>query len=340
MTLMRAFVLLSLLVGGQAISDEPAPRAADNASVKPLPGNTPCPYPPLAQKAFVAGPVAYAAQVRPDGTVASVGVLNVPQANLGFEQTVQECLAKWRFEVAPAGETNSRVFEGQIRFRLSEADEDAIRFLIIDLEAAWNAGDMKAVDALMLQPGDSTQVHPAQDEPLHLALRDGVSPDLPWRMELEPAVRSIRYSTYDLATVRQGYFRLDPGNPVRREGRDLEAVVGKGSRGWRFARISISSGTMQPRPVGGAIREPRKVRNVRPDYPESMKARHIQGIVVLECVIAPTGRVSSVRLLRGVHDDLDRAAIEAVRKWEYTPTVIDGVPVPVIMTVTVNFRLT
>jgi protein TonB len=45
-----------------------------------------------------------------------------------------------------------------------------------------------------------------------------------------------------------------------------------------------------------------------------------------------------VRVLRGV-PLLDAAAIDAVRQWEYTPTLVNGVPVPVIMTVTANFRL-
>jgi protein TonB len=48
--------------------------------------------------------------------------------------------------------------------------------------------------------------------------------------------------------------------------------------------------------------------------------------------------VTDVRVLRGL-PLLDRAAIEAVRQWVYTPTLLNGVPVPVIMTVTVNFKL-
>jgi protein TonB len=48
--------------------------------------------------------------------------------------------------------------------------------------------------------------------------------------------------------------------------------------------------------------------------------------------------VNDVKILRGI-PLLDQAAVEAVRQWVYTPTLLNGVPVPVIMTVTVNFKL-
>jgi protein TonB len=90
--------------------------------------------------------------------------------------------------------------------------------------------------------------------------------------------------------------------------------------------------------VGAGIREPRKTRNVSPVYPKEAVAARIQGVVILECTISPQGKVVAVRTLRSV-PMLDAAAIEAVRQWEYTPTLLNGVPVPVIMTVTVNFKL-
>ena len=62
------------------------------------------------------------------------------------------------------------------------------------------------------------------------------------------------------------------------------------------------------------------------------------GVVILECTISPQGKVSDVKVLRGI-PLLDQAAIDAVKQWVYTPTLLNGVPVPVIMTVTVNFKL-
>jgi protein TonB len=90
--------------------------------------------------------------------------------------------------------------------------------------------------------------------------------------------------------------------------------------------------------VGGQIKEPKKLKNITPTYPDIAKQARVQGVVILECTISPQGKVTDVKVLRGI-PLLDQAAIEAVKQWVYTPTLLNGVPVPVIMTVTVNFRL-
>ena len=90
--------------------------------------------------------------------------------------------------------------------------------------------------------------------------------------------------------------------------------------------------------VGGQIKEPKKLKNVNPTYPDIAKQARVQGVVILECTISPQGKVTDVKVLRGI-PLLDAAAIEAVKQWVYSPTLLNGVPVPVIMTVTVNFRL-
>ena len=90
--------------------------------------------------------------------------------------------------------------------------------------------------------------------------------------------------------------------------------------------------------VGGQIKEPKKLKNVTPAYPDIAKQARVQGVVILECTISPQGKVTDVKVLRGI-PLLDAAAIEAVKQWVYTPTLLNGVPVPVIMTVTVNFKL-
>ena len=90
--------------------------------------------------------------------------------------------------------------------------------------------------------------------------------------------------------------------------------------------------------VGGNIRPPRKLRDVKPFYPEEAKADGVQGVVIIEATIDPTGNVASARVLKSV-PALDQAALEAVQQWQYEPTMVNGVAVPVIMTVTVNFTL-
>jgi protein TonB len=90
--------------------------------------------------------------------------------------------------------------------------------------------------------------------------------------------------------------------------------------------------------IGGAIREPRKLKNVNPAYPDIARQARVQGVVILECTIGPDGRIEHVRILRGI-PLLDAAAVEAVSQWVYAPTLVNGVPARAIMTVTVNFKL-
>ena len=95
----------------------------------------------------------------------------------------------------------------------------------------------------------------------------------------------------------------------------------------------------RPVPVGGVIRRPQKLRDVPPVYPQIAQLARVEGIVIVEATIGVDGRVMDARVLRSVQM-LDNAALDAVRQWEFTPTLLNGVPVPVIMTVTVQFRLT
>jgi protein TonB len=95
-----------------------------------------------------------------------------------------------------------------------------------------------------------------------------------------------------------------------------------------------------PEPIrtGGDIHPPLKVRHVVPVYPEVARAARVQGDVVLDCTISNEGRVVDVKVLSG-HVLLQAAAVDAVRQWLYRPTLLNGVPVPVVMTVTVHFTI-
>ena len=98
------------------------------------------------------------------------------------------------------------------------------------------------------------------------------------------------------------------------------------------------TGPPPPVRVGGGVVEPRKIHDVRPVYPAIAQASRREGLVILEAVIAEDGTVRDVRVLRSVAL-LDQAAMDAVRQWRFTPTLLSGQPVPVVLTVTVNFKL-
>ena len=96
----------------------------------------------------------------------------------------------------------------------------------------------------------------------------------------------------------------------------------------------------QPTRVGGNIRIPSKLKDVRPVYPDAMRAAGREGVVPIEAIIGVDGRVISVRVTTAqVHPDFAIAAADAVRQWLFSPTLLNGKPVEVVMTVTVDFKI-
>jgi protein TonB len=127
----------------------------------------------------------------------------------------------------------------------------------------------------------------------------------------------------------------DPGAIVE-GGVSFDAIVG-----------SVPGAPIAPPPVpakrtpvrvGGAIRMPEKTVDVPPVYPRVAIEARIQGVVILEAVLDEQGAVRDVRVLRSI-PLLDHAAADAVRQWRYLPTLLNGQPVPVVLTVTVTFTL-
>jgi TonB family protein len=88
--------------------------------------------------------------------------------------------------------------------------------------------------------------------------------------------------------------------------------------------------------LGGDIRVPRRIHYVAPEYPTAARDAGIQGTVVIEATIDRDGTVADAHVMTGV-PELNDAAVAALRQWTYTPTLLSGVPVEVLMTVTVVF---
>ena len=91
--------------------------------------------------------------------------------------------------------------------------------------------------------------------------------------------------------------------------------------------------------LGVEVIIPTPIRRITPVYPEKCKKEGIEGTVVLEIKIDEAGNVMDVQVLKSVHPDIDKAAIEAIKKWKYKPVLKDGKPAPVVFAVTINFWL-
>ena len=88
--------------------------------------------------------------------------------------------------------------------------------------------------------------------------------------------------------------------------------------------------------VGGEVRPPIKIKDVPPVYPAIAQSARVQGDVVIEATIDEEGKVADAKVVKSV-PLLDQAALDAVQQWQYRPSLKNGVPTAVVMTVTVRF---
>jgi TonB family protein len=118
-----------------------------------------------------------------------------------------------------------------------------------------------------------------------------------------------------------------------------ETITTTAKRPQKLAEAQPLAGGTRVR-VGGNIKPPTKTRDKRPVYPESMRAQGLEGTVPLETVIGKDGTVIFARVASAqVHPEFAKAAIDAVQQWEFTPTLLNGAPVEVTMTVSISFGL-
>ena len=155
------------------------------------------------------------------------------------------------------------------------------------------------------------------------------------------AIVGLKYAPDDSVTETRVYLSYTVTNGswgVRIADSEPQGVTGQGN-------VAIFPASMTGGPdatgafrIGGVLQPPKKTMDVVPQYPAVAQAAKVQGVVIIEVRIDERGNVSETRVLRSI-PLLDAAALDAVKQWKYAPTLMNGVPVPVIMTLTVNFTL-
>jgi TonB family protein len=180
-----------------------------------------------------------------------------------------------------------------------------------------------------------------------------------WLTSRAPEVKALDLTSLSFLNTNPAglwYYRLtfDPLVGGRRlpGGRDFTAVVLLDGSiveprvEQAFAATPAAGGGARPPAAAGSapvrlgpgMTPPQRIKNVNAVYPPEAQSDKVQGVVILESTIGIDGRVTDVKVVRSI-PQLDAAAIAAVKQWEYTPTLQNGVPVAIIMTVTVNFTL-
>src|SRR5439155_21266705 len=92
--------------------------------------------------------------------------------------------------------------------------------------------------------------------------------------------------------------------------------------------------------AGPGIKPPTVIHPTRdPEYSEEARKARIQGEVALAIVVDVDGRPKNIKVVRSVGHGLDEESMRAIKHWRFNPGTKDGVPVPVQVDVTMNFRL-
>jgi TonB family protein len=91
--------------------------------------------------------------------------------------------------------------------------------------------------------------------------------------------------------------------------------------------------------LGRGAAGPTVIKNVQPVYPESGRVARTQGSVTVEAIIGKDGRIRDERVLRSLGPDFDQAAVAALKQWTFAPTLLNGEPIELLVSVVLTFTL-
>jgi TonB family protein len=223
-------------------------------------------------------------------------------------------------------------FAMTLEFRLGEEETEAEVVL-----EGWKNGDLR-----IALPGTRRKVNrdlvEARGTPVRPHGRGAIVPSAPnvWhRLDLRVAGREMvvaingaeagRYEIVEFAGFIS--FRTGKGKVQLRSihSQPLSPVRGDDSTVYPFDTFGLTGPSIE--------------REVKPDYTVEAFQAKIEGVVTVEAIVEPDGRVSAVRVVRGVEPGLDQKAIEAVGQWRFKPGLRAGRPVPVLVTIELTFTM-
>jgi TonB family protein len=164
--------------------------------------------------------------------------------------------------------------------------------------------------------------------------------------------KAVPAGEYDLKALKRGFEEYKAPQVVLEPGREASRNVTLEIAAVMDEVDVVAEGTAKPLPssgtsgkparlrVGGDVEAAKRLNLVTPVYPQAAKAAGIQGTVILHAIIGMDGTPLSLRVMNGdIDPELTRSAVEAVSKWRYRPTLLNGEPIEVDTTIMVNFKL-
>jgi len=152
--------------------------------------------------------------------------------------------------------------------------------------------------------------------------------------------KAVLASTSDAAPPEESFAGGMAGVPGGVSGGQIGGIIGgmPGVAAPVVATVPAAERPKGPVRVGGAVSPPRLIFGPAPQYPILARQSRIQGVVVIDAIIDEHGNVIGEKIVTG-HPLLVQAALKAVSQRKYEPTILDGEPTPVDLTVEVTFRM-
>ena len=122
------------------------------------------------------------------------------------------------------------------------------------------------------------------------------------------------------------------------EASNSELSGGENSLGANLTESSQPAAPAAPVATGGDVKPAHLLSSAPPSYPALARTQHVAGDVRVDALIDATGRVTTMKVVSGP-SLLHQAAMDALRQWKYQAATLDGKPVPMHLTVTIQFRL-
>ena len=205
--------------------------------------------------------------------------------------------------------------------------------------------------AAQLERAEVIRAGPPLVMPATLFMKPIADPPSPGLRSVERSPRAPARSEAAAPAAAAPAAEVDPPAPVA-EPASIEPEIGAegagdgvaggvaGGSGNESAGETGSSGTSSSGPlrVGATLQPPKKLKDVKPVYPQVTLSEQARGTVIIDVTIGTDGRVRDATIIRSV-PQFDQAALDAVRQWQYEQTRLNGVLVSLIMTVIVNFTI-
>jgi TonB family protein len=259
-------------------------------------------YPREAIEKHIEGSVVLELQIDSNGHVSDAHVLSGPQE---LRSAALQAVLQWHY--SPKAMTLPATTQVTLEFKLPTEGQSQ------DLKIALPPGarlTVKSIDVRGLAA-------PARDELLQrLSLHAGDSIDAAGWQSL---VESVHAYDDDLQVSVTPDLQISIA-PAGALGQHAQAAEPKKIR------------------VGGNVQQNKLLVQTHPVYPPEAKAARIQGTVTLEATIGKDGKIENLQVLSG-EPVLATAALDAVRSWQYSTTLLNGDPVEVVTNIDVNFTL-